>query len=132
MGQVKKMLSSKKIKRLQEQDNFCGIELCETVHFHMAGFRFELTAQQFEGFAETVAKAYQTWVSLGKPATDDFKVLAGAYLPSEPVYPDRFDVEEQTIPQVHIHLRGLSFRLNNPDFIEFADTIGEAKQNFES
>ena len=132
MGKVKRMLSSKKIKHLQEKENFCGIELCETVHFHMAGFRFELTAQQFEGFAETVAKALQIWVSLGKPATADFKVLAGEYLPDEPVYPDRFDIEEQTIPQIHIHLRGLSFRLNTPEFMEFADAIEEAKQNFKS
>lgn len=132
MGQVKKLLASKKIKHLEGKDNFCGIELCETVHFHMAGFRFELTAQQFEVFAQTVAKALQTWISLSKPETAEFKVLAGEYLPGEPVYPDRFDVEEQTIPQVHIHLRGLSYRLNIPDFIEYANTIEEAKNNLTS
>lgn len=132
MGKVKRVLASKKLKALQE--NFCGIELCETVHLHMPDFRFELTTEQFKVFAETVHKALEKWISLGKPDTfpqssDGFIFLAGEHLPGEPVYTDRFEVEEQTIPVVHVHLRGLSIRPSIPEFMEFAEVIWEAKQN---
>lgn len=127
MGKVKKVLASKRLEPLGE--SYCGIELCETVHFHMPGFRFELTAEQFEVFAETVNEALAKWVELGKPATADFKVLAGEHLPGKPLYATRLEVEEQTVPAIHVHLRGLSLRPSIPEFVEYAEVIGEAKRN---
>lgn len=128
MGKVKRVLASKKLK--PSSPNYCGIELCETVHIHLPdGLRLEYTTEQFKVFAETAHRALEKWVSLGKPITADFILLADAYLPSVPVYQTRFEVEEQTVPTIHIHLRGLSIRRSIPDFIEFADLIQEAKEN---
>jgi len=95
----------------------------------MPGFRFELDAQQFQAFAELMQKAHAKWMALGQPLTAEFKLLAGGYLPRAPVYADRFDVEEQTVPTVHVHLRGLSIRRSIADFIAFAKVIEEAKNN---
>jgi len=95
----------------------------------MPGFRFELDAQQFQAFAELMRKALAKWMALGQPLTAEFEVLAGGYLPGLPVYADRFDVEEQVVPTIHIHLRGLSIRPSIHDFVMFANVIEEAKHN---
>jgi hypothetical protein len=123
------MLFSKKARPLVS--NYCGIELCETVHFHMPGFRFELDLGQFESFARAMARAYENWLKMGKPGVDPerFILLGDCHMPGEPVYNTRFDIEEQTIPSVHIHLRGLSIRKSIQDFIEFANAVWEARKN---
>jgi hypothetical protein len=56
-------------------------------------------------------------------------LLADAHLPGSPIYNNRFEVEEQTVPSVHIHYRGLSIRISISDFIEFADVVWEARKN---
>ena len=129
MGQVKRILASRVVD--SPEGHHCGIELCETVHFHMPGFRFELTSKEFAVFAATVQQAFSKWVSLGMPETAEFIALAGNYMPKETVYPTRFEVEEQTIPSVHIHLRGLSLRQNIPFFKLFAAAIEEADKKLE-
>lgn len=125
MGAVKKMLASARVKT--PETAFCGIELCETVHFHMADYRFELTVEQFDAFAKTVAEAHEQWIKMGKPKVAEFISLAHRWLPDDNmVYPNRLDVEEQTIPAIHIHLRGLSTRWTIPDFKQYAKVIEEA------
>ncbi len=129
MGGVKRILASKTI---EPPEKSCKIELCETVHFHMPGFRFELTAQEFDVFARAVQQAFEKWVSLGKPETAEFIPLAGGNTPNETVYPTRFEVEEQAvIPFVHIHVRGLSLRLCIPEFKMFVSVIEEAHKKLE-
>lgn len=133
MGNVKRVLASKKLK--PSKPIFCGIELCETIHIHFGEeLRLELDIEQFPVFAETVYQALQKWRSMGKPNTapDIFFPLAGAHFPSEPVYNDRFEIEEQTVPSIHIHRRGLSIRLNLADFKEYAKVIGEADENLKT
>lgn len=130
MGKVKRILASKKLK--PEKPIFCGIELCETVHIHLGSeIRLEFDIEQFKVFAETLYQALQKWRSIGKPATepDIFYVLAGAYFPSDPVYNNRFEIEEQTVPSIHIHRRGLSIRLNLQDFKDYAKVVEEAHKN---
>jgi len=128
LGKVKRILASKKLG--SSSPNKCGIELCETVHFHLPdGIRLEFTVGQFEVIAETFYNALQKWIELGKPTTAEFIPLANGNLPGVPVYPSRFVIEEQTIPTVHTHLRGLSIRRTIPDFKEFVDVFTEAKQN---
>lgn len=130
MGNVKKVLATKNLKPVEPI--FCGIELCETVHIHLGSdFRFDLDLEQFQVCAETLHEALQKWISLGKPplSQDGFTVLAGKHLPSEPVYNTRFEVEEQVVPSVHIHRRGLSLRFSIPEFLEYVDVLVEAKRN---
>ena len=128
MGKVKRILASRTLK--PHKETYCGIELCETVHIHLpGGLRLEFTSEQFEVFAETVSKARQKWIALSKPTTAEFILLAGEHLPGDPVYPTRFEVEEQTVPSIHIHLRGLSIRPSIPRFIEFAEVMEEARKN---
>lgn len=128
MGKVKKILVSRKLE--PSSQNYCGIELCETVHIHLPdGIRLEFDVEQFKVFAETNYNALQKWIELGKPATAEFILLADGYLPGTPIYQGRFEIEEQTIPTVHIHIRGLSIRRSIPKFKEFADDVAEAKRN---
>ena len=127
MGQVKRILAAKQVNPLP--DNYCGIELCETVHIHLPGYRLEFNTANFEVLADVIHRAWQNWIAHGKPSTAEFIALAGHHFPSDPVYPNRFEVEEQTIPAIHIHLRGLSIRSSIPAFIEFAEVIEEAKRN---
>ena len=130
MGQVKRLLASRTLK--PSSPNYCGIELCETVHIHLPdGIRLEFDAMQFQVLAETFQKAHQKWMALGKPASAEFILLADAYLPGVPVYQGRFDIEEQTVPTIHIHERGLSRRKSIPDFLAYAHAIEEAKRNLE-
>jgi len=130
MGKVKRILASQKL--IPEKPIFCGIELCETVHIHLGSeVRLELDIEQFKVFAETLYKALQKWRSIGKPTAKPniFKVLAGAYFPSEPVYNNRFEIEEQTVPSIHIHRRGISYRFSTSDFLIYANIVMEAKKN---
>jgi len=129
LGKVKKVLASKEIEPVET--NYVGVELCETVHVHMPGFRFELTLEQFKKYALIFARALETWRAMGEPEEDgdDFKLLGDGYLPGEPVYNTRFEIEEQIIPSVHLHIRGLSIRLLTPKFIRFAEMIYDASQN---
>lgn len=129
LGKVKKVLVSTKIEPIEA--NYVGIELCETVHLHMPGFRWELTLSQLEAITKIFVRATETWKTMGEPEVDgnDFKLLADGYLPDEPVYNTRFEIEEQVIPSVHLHIRGLSIRLPTPNFIEFAKLIYDASQN---
>lgn len=124
MGKVKRVLASGHLET--PQNPYVGIELCETIHVHMPNYRFELTAQEFEVFAQTVRTAYEKWISMGKPDRAEFAPLAGSYLPKETAYPNRFEIEEQTIPLIHIHMRGLSLRKSLPDFKAFTHVIAEA------
>ena len=129
LGKVKKVLAYKKIEPVGT--NYVGIELCETVHVHMPGFRFELTVDQFEKYASIWARALENWKAMGKPKEDPegFVLLGDGYLPDNPVYNNRFEIEEQTIPSVHIHIRGLSIRLPTATFIEYAKLISDASEN---
>jgi len=128
MGKVKRVLASKKLEPYQGP-NYLGIELCETVHVHLPGYRIEFTADQFEAVATTFVRAINEWMEMGAPRSREFELLADAHLPGEPVYNSRFEVEEQTVPSIHIHYRGLSLRMSINDFLEFAKVIGEAKKN---
>jgi len=128
MGKVKRVLASKKLAPFNGL-NYCGIELCETVHIHLPGIRVEFPMEQFEAVAVAMTKALEKWRELGKPKTAEFVLLADAHLPGEPVYNTRFEVEEQTVPSIHIHYRGLSIRGSISDFIEFADIVCEARKN---
>lgn len=96
----------------------------------MPNYRFELTAQEFDVFAQTVRTAHEKWVQMGKPDRAEFVPLAGSYLP-EGVYPNRFEIEEQTIPLIHVHMRGLSIRRSIPDFKAFAKVVEEANEALE-
>lgn len=131
MGKVKRILSAKYLIPY-EGLNYCGIELCETVHIHLPGFRVEFNAEQFEAIAAAMTRAHEKWKKLGKPDSAEFELLADAHLPGNPIYNNRFEVEEQTSPDVHIHYRGLSIRISIPDFIQFAEAIEEARKNVQS
>ena len=130
LGKVRKVLVSKKIEGVDA--NYVGVELCETVHFHLPGFRWETTLAQLEKFAEILGRAVANWKLMGspKPDGDDFKLLADGYLPGEPVYNTRFEIEEQTIPLIHLHVRGLNLRWSIPTFKEYARLFGVASENF--
>ena len=85
MGLVKKILKKSEIVGVT---NYVGIELCETIHFHMPGFRFELTEEQFKDFHDVVSRGYEKWRNSGfEPCEEDkFVVLASKYLSGLPLY----------------------------------------------
>ena len=62
MGAVKKVLCERELEALPS--SYVGIELCETVHLHVPGFRWELTLQQFLEFAEIIRVAVKHWKNL--------------------------------------------------------------------
>ena len=132
LGKVRKVLASKRLEPLP--NNYVGVELCETVHVHMPGFRFELTLEQFIKYADILSKAKENWNVMGCPKEDgdDFKLLGGGYLPGEPVYNTRYEVEQQVIPSVHLHMRGLSIRFPITKFVEEAEMLYYASKNIES
>lgn len=129
LGAVKKVLVSKKLEPLDA--NYVGVELCETVHVHMPGFRFELTLEQFIQFARIFTRSLENHKAMGEPKEDPdgFILLGDGYLPGDPVYNTRFEVEEQTIPMVHLHIRGLNLRWSIQEFMEFVELFGVASKN---
>ena len=129
LGKVKKVLASKVLEPLEA--NYVGVELCETVHLHVPGFRWELTLPRMEKLSEILCRAVQNHKKMGspKPDGDSFILLADGYLPGEPVYNTRFEIEEQVVPSIHIHIRGLSIRKQIPEFVDFAKVICDASKN---
>ena len=132
LGAVKKVLVSKVLEPLEA--NYVGVELCETVHFHLPGFRLEYTLPQLVKFSEILVRAVENWKKMGcpKPDGDGFVLLADGYLPGEPVYNTRFEVEEQTIPLIHLHIRGLNLRWPIQTFKEYVELFGVASENLTS
>lgn len=134
VGKVKRILAwteASNIRPAPTPNSVCGIELCETVHFHMPDFRFELTADGFDKFATLVRQAHAKWVALGRPPEAEFISLAVGKI-GDTVYPHRFEIEEQDIiPSTHIHFRGLSIRQTIDEFKNLAHVVEEAHRKLD-
>lgn len=131
MGKIKKVLASANIEK--PASTYLTIELCETIHVHTPTFRWELTLPQLLITAKIFGSAVKVWEMSNKPQCNPnlFLPLSGDYLLTPPPYQNRLVIEQQTIPSIHIHFRGLSLRMTIPEFKQFAQKIKEANENIE-
>lgn len=142
MGLVKKILSLKKIDKISTlYSDHLSIELAEDFHIHLRNIRIELDHHEFEKLCKSIIKSYIKWLVLAKPVTGDIDhvgkqiFLHQSHIEAEPgkgnmaIASDELRVELQKwADYIHLHYKGLRLEFTVDEFVEFADTVLEARQ----
>jgi len=142
MGNTIKVLVKKKIKA--ESDIYAdiyNIERCEDFHIHWRNLRLIFTKEEFETFCKAILHAWTKWQRQGKPNPEKDKSLPDYLYSSkiDPIHgrrPNDFQIEIQgNLPympknMIHIHYKSLRLDVSHDEFLELAELIGKAKEEF--
>lgn len=87
MGAIREILAKVELPSPElgwnvEEESFClpfSVELRENVHIHWQDIRIEMTAADFDGFAQAINRAHRLWVDDGKPETLEQPKWYGAW-----------------------------------------------------
>lgn len=92
-----------------EKESFClpfSVELREDVHIHWQDIRIEMTAADFDEFAQAISRAHRLWVEDGKPETLEGVKFYGAWPAEEDLdfYRDRH-LQQDRLGRLRHHYR---------------------------
>ncbi len=142
MGLVKNILGFKNIDEISTlYSDHLSLELAEDFHIHYRNTRMEFDDAEWEKFSKSVIKAYGRWRILGKPKIGDINhegrqiFLCQSHIEAEPgkknqaIKSNELRVELQKwTDYVHLHYKWFRLEFSVDEFLEFANTITDAKE----
>lgn len=143
MGHCRKILGFRIIEPTATlYSGLLAIELAENFHIHIRNLRLELDHVEFERLAIGFAKALEVWRAAGRPHTQGYERLGDRLLnlhrseisPLPSLWNahtanDELRVElQQWADYIHLHYRNVKLEFTVKEFVEFADTVGRARE----
>tara|TARA_Y100000768_G_C23983615_1_gene687410 strand:- start:71 stop:790 length:720 start_codon:yes stop_codon:yes gene_type:complete len=143
MGIVEKILSRKKIEEESViSTDSLSVELSENFHIHYRNSRYELDHKEWNELSKKIFISYLKWLILFKPKSGDIdhsgkqiflgnskKIGGNPGEFNDYVRSDEIRIELQKwADYVHLHYKWLRLEFSINEFLDFADTVGDAKK----
>ncbi|RLC40270.1 MAG: hypothetical protein DRH51_05900 [Candidatus Coatesbacteria bacterium] len=138
MGDIKKVLSLKKLPPRTITPTKFWMDLCENVHLHLRNYRLDMSVREFKQFINFILKVYPKIYEVieknnYKEGNYDFHALFSTKQvinPDSDYYPDRLSIELQRSRNVHIHYRDLRLDISEAEFVELASAFSSALETY--
>lgn len=139
MGEIKKVLYHKDIKKRKVEPKGIWSDLCENLHLHFKNYRFDFSTREWDKFCHNLFSIYNLSCKIaqkinykeyknGGSQTDTLTISTKNPYSHSDYYPDRFVIEWQQDNTFHIHYREFRLHLSEKEFDDIADGFIKAQK----